>query len=129
MFSWMIKLMTSGVLDKLLAYYTQKNTIDGQVAVETIKAEIETRKLQAQIIQTEQGWWVTAMMRPFLFYPLAVHYIAVVLDSIGHFQWNIAKLPDPMSEWQGTILLSLFLSRPLEKFGRSFVDYLTRSRK
>ena len=128
---WILGWLSGGVLDRLLAHFEKKqdtalerDKLVATVSVEEIKAEIETRKLQAQLIQVEQGWWVTALMRPFLFYPLAAHYVAVVGDSMFHFSWDVDRLPAPMDEWQGTILLSLFLSRPLEKFGRSFIDYL-----
>lgn len=114
-FSWLLQFLTSGILDKLLAYYTQKNTVDGQVAVETIKAEIETRKLQTQVILNESGWAVSRWMRPFVFYPLALHLNLVILDSIFKFPFDIARLPSPMDQWQGAIILSFFLVRPIEK--------------
>jgi hypothetical protein len=131
MLKWILSWLGGGVLDRLLAHFEkrqdtqlERDKLVATVVSEEIKAEIETRKLQAQLIQVEQGRWVTALMRPFLFYPLALHYVAVVTDSIFRFSWDIDRLPAPMDEWQGTILLSLFLSRPIEKLGRSFIDYL-----
>lgn len=115
MWGWLLSLLTSGFLDKLLNYYTQKNTVEGQVAVETIKGEIETRKLQSQIIINESGWSVSRWMRPFVFYPLGLHLNLVILDSIFHFPFDIARLPAPMDQWQGAIILSFFLVRPIEK--------------
>ena len=128
---WILSWLSGGVLDRLLSYFEkrqdtglERDKLVATVTTEEIKAEIEARRLQAQIIQVEQGWWITALMRPFLFYPLAAHYVAVVADSMFHFSFDIDRLPAPMNDWQGTILLSLFLSRPLEKFGRSFIYYL-----
>ena len=75
MISVFLKLLTSGVLDKLLAYYTAKDNNEAEVAKKHIEAEIEQRKIQKEVIAVESGWWVTRWCRPFLFYPLAFHVV------------------------------------------------------
>lgn len=114
MIAWVFRFLTSGILDKLLQYYTTRSDNQAQVAVELIKAEIETRKAQRDIIIAENGWSVSRWMRPFVFYPLALHLNLVILDSIFQFSWDIARLPEPMDQWQGGIILSFFLVKPIE---------------
>ena len=130
MLTWLLSWLSGGVLDRLLTFFEQKqlseverDKVAATVAVESIKAEIETRKLQKELIASESGWWVTAWIRPIIIYPLAFHLNAVILDSVFHLGWNIAKLPSPMDQWQGSIILSYFLARPVEKIGRSVVAY------
>jgi hypothetical protein len=92
-----------------------------QVALATVAAEIETRKLQQQLILAESGWWVTAWVRPLLVYPCILHFGAIVLDSTFALQWSIAKLPPPYDSFEQTIILSFFIARPIEKIARTFV--------
>lgn len=126
MFSWVLKWLTGGFLDKLLVVYSKRQDTNALIAVETIKAEIETRKLQKEIIIVESGWAVTRWMRPFVFYPLALHLGLVAADSIFHFSWDVSALPAPMDQWQGAIILSFFLVRPIEKATNILTEYFRR---
>lgn len=123
-FTWIISSLSGGVLDKLLDAYSKRQDTNAQIATETIKAELETRRLQKEVIVVEQGWWVTAAIRPLIVYPFILHVGAVALDSTFTLGWGIAKLPSPYENLEQTIILSYFLTRPIEKFGRSFMDYL-----
>ena len=133
MLRWLLSWLGGGVLDRLLAHFEkrqdtglERDKLVATLTVEEIKAEIETRKLQKELREIEAGWWVTRWISPFIVYPLAIHLNAVIIDSIFRFSWDVAKLPSPIDEWQGAILLSFFLVRPVESFGRSFMDYLRR---
>lgn len=94
---------------------------DTQIALSRINAEIETRKLQAQILHADRGWWVTSCIRPLIVYPCVIHFGAIVLDSTFHLGWSIAKLPPPYDGYEQAILLSFFIARPFEKVARVFV--------
>lgn len=127
----MVKILTSiiswlsgGILDKLLAVYSKRQDTDALIAVETIKAELETRRLQKELIIAEGGWWVTRLIRPLIVYPFILHVGAVAVDSTFTLGWGIAKLPSPYESLEQTIILSYFLTRPFEKIGRNFMDYL-----
>lgn len=93
---------------------------DAQIALSRINAEIEVRKLQAQLAQADRGWWVTAWIRPLIVYPCVIHFGAIVLDSTFRFGWGIAKLPPPYDGYEQAIILSFFIARPLEKVARVF---------
>lgn len=124
--SILLKLLSSGLLDKFLAYYQSKDTNEAEIAKKRIEAEIEQRKIQKEVIAIESGWWVTRWCRPFLFYPLAIHVVAIVLDTLFGFGWGIPSLPSPFNELQFAIILSYFITRPVEKGLRSYAAYKTR---
>ncbi len=103
-----------------LARHQTNVQADTQVALAQITAQIETRKLQAQVMQADRGWWVTAWVRPLIVYPCVIHFGAIVLDSTFRFGWGIAKLPPPYDGYEQAIILSFFIARPFEKVARVF---------
>jgi hypothetical protein len=123
-FTSIVSWLSSGVLDKLLDVYSKKQDQNAQIAVETIRAELETRKLQKDLLVEEHGWWVTASIRPLVVYPFILHVGAIALDSTFTLGWGIAKLPSPYETLEQTIILSYFLTRPVENISRSFLSYL-----
>ena len=93
---------------------------DTQIALSQVNAQIEARKLQAQIMEADRGWWVTSWIRPLIVYPCVLHFGAIVLDSTFAFGWGIAKLPPPYDGYEQAIILSFFIARPFEKVARVF---------
>lgn len=93
---------------------------DTQIALSQVNAQIEARKLQAQIMDADRGWWVTSWIRPLIVYPCVLHFGAIVLDSTFAFGWGIAKLPPPYDGYEQAIILSFFIARPFEKVARVF---------
>lgn len=120
MVSVFLKILSSGLLDKLLDHYNNKDTHAAEVAKEHIKAEIETRKQQKELIVAEHGWWITRWQRPFLFYPCALHVLAIVFDTVFQMGLGVPSLPSPYNELQFAIILSYFLTRPVEKSVKYF---------
>lgn len=124
-----------GVFDTLIGrvadYFRQKASddlarfqtgvqADTQIALAQVNAQIETRKLQAQIMEADRGWWVTSWIRPLIVYPCVLHFGAIVLDSTFMFGWGVAKLPPPYDGYEQAIILSFFIARPFEKVARVF---------
>lgn len=93
---------------------------DTQIALAQVTAQIEMRKIQAQIMEADRGWWVTAWIRPLIVYPCVLHFGAIVLDSTFAFGWGIAKLPAPYDGYEQAVILSFFIARPFEKVVRVF---------
>lgn len=118
--SLIVKVLSSGLLDKLLDHYNKQDSNAAEIAKAQISAEIETRKLQKDVIIAEHGWWVTRWQRPFLFYPCAIHVLAIIFDTVFSLGWGISSLPSPYNELQFAIILSYFLTRPVEKSVRYF---------
>lgn len=127
--SFLLKLATSGLLDKTIAALqseassdTERQRIDANVAIEHIHAELARRQAERDVLIAEQGRWATSLMRPAFAYPLAIYYGAVILDSIGQFRWNVAALPSPIGDWSGWIISAIFLSETGERIARTIVS-------
>jgi hypothetical protein len=128
------------IVESVAAYFRQKASddlarfqtgvaADTQIAMAHLNAEIEARKVQAQILAADRGWGVTAWIRPLLVYPCVIHFGAIVIDSIPFWtpfgahvtgSWQIAKLPAPYDLYEQAIILSFFIARPFEKAARIF---------
>ena len=103
-----------------LARFQAGAAADTQIALSQVNAQIEARKLQAQIVEADRGWWVTSWIRPLIVYPCVIHFGAIVLDSTFHLGWSIAKVPPPYDGYEQAIILSFFIARPFEKVARVF---------
>lgn len=103
-----------------LARFQTGVAADTQIAIAQINAQIEARKVQAQLMQADRGWRVTAWIRPLIVYPCVIHFGAIVLDSTFRLGWAIAKLPPPYDGYEQAIILSFFIARPFEKVARVF---------
>lgn len=121
-----------GFAGKVLDHLNRRGDRDAQITVEEIRAHMQARKatLVAEaharqaardIVMAEQGWWVTAMIRPAFAWPIVIWSGAIVADSLFHFNWDVAALPSPLNDWAGWIVGAYFLTRPLEKIARGFV--------
>jgi hypothetical protein len=128
------------MMDAVAGYFRQKANddlarfqtgvaADTLIALAQLNAEIEARKVQAQILAADRGWRVTAWIRPLLVYPCVVHFGAIVIDSMPFWtpfgthitgSWQIAKLPAPYDLYEQAIILSFFIARPFEKAARIF---------
>ncbi|MDD7908545.1 3TM-type holin [Pseudovibrio exalbescens] len=100
---------------------TDRQRIKAQITIEQIRAEIAAQQSARDIVLAEQGWWLTAMIRPAFAWPLIAWWFAVILDSIFKFSWSVAALPSPLDEWAGWIIAAYFMARPLEKLGRGYL--------
>ena len=103
-----------------LARFQTGVAADKEIALKRVEADIEARKLQAQIVEADRGWWVTSWIRPLIVYPCVLHFGAIVLDSTFRLGWAIAKLPPPYDGYEQAIILSFFIARPFEKVARVF---------
>ena len=63
-----------------LARFQTGVAADTQIALAQVNAQIEARKLQAQLMQADRGWWVTSWIRPLIVYPCVIHFGAIVLE-------------------------------------------------
>jgi hypothetical protein len=108
MFTWILSWLSGGALDRIL------DTVDKRVQAESDKEKIKGDVIRAHMASRSSwmaaggfwlllGWSLTALL----------HYASVTLYSILWCQgcaypqdWTIAKLPAPMDEWQGWIVLA-----------------------
>lgn len=98
---------------------------DAQVITANINAQVELNKLAAQMAMNDKGWWVTAWMKPFVFYPFALHAVSIVFDSLpllGHKigSWGIPPLPHPYDHMEMMIILTVVGIVGLKQTARIF---------
>lgn len=118
--------LVGGVIDGYKAKLASVNTTEAHaidLAKAEIAGEIAQRQTEASIIRQEQGWWVTAMIRPMLALPFIV------------FTWKVIVWDKVMGSWTGgntdpldpnmwsvflTVVGAYFGGRTIEKVARIF---------
>ena len=109
-------------LERWLTHLEKKDDTYTERLRTIILAEIEARKVQAQIIIAEQGWWMTAMIRPMIAWPFIIYiWKTVVYDTV--MGWgSTPALSGSLGDWAGVIITAYFVGRPLEKAVKSFIN-------
>lgn len=94
---------------------------NAEIAERNARRDEELARTEAlrAIILAEQGWRVTAWIRPLFAYPLIVWWTAVIADSIWFHSGSVQALPAPLDEWARAIVAAYFVSRPIEKIARA----------
>lgn len=134
--SFILSLLSGGLLNSILGFFktwTDAQTIryqtgvtaDTTIIAKTIDAQVELNKLATQMTLADKGWWVTAWMKPFVFYPFALHAVAIVFDSMpmfGHHigSWGIPPLPGVYASMEQTIILAVVGIVGLKSVARVF---------
>ena len=109
-------------LERWLTHLEKAADTDTERLRTIILAEVEARKLQSQIIIAEQGWWVTAMIRPMIAWPFIIYvWKSVVYDKVLGFGTTDA-LDGSLGEWAGIIITAYFVGRPIEKAVKGFIN-------
>jgi hypothetical protein len=116
-FVFLLKLITGsgGIVSNLSKAYEKKleaqskhDVLLADLDIANMEAELEARR-QAKAIRLETaGFWEMRLAVGIVAVATACHYAAVILDSIYQFSWDVAALPAPMDQWEGTIILSFF---------------------
>jgi len=91
-----------------------------ELAVEEIKGEIAQRQTEAALLKSEQGWWVTALVRPMMAAPFIIFaWKVVVWDKV--LGWGVT---DPLDQNMWSVFLTVvgayFGGRTIEKVARIF---------
>jgi hypothetical protein len=107
-------------LTSLFNYLGKKQDINLSGAQSGMGADVEPGKatLQAQIqveqLKAAQNAWIGPKIIACLAGEVTVaYYAAIVLDSIFHLEWNIAKLPAPWDGYSWVILSSFIIVSPV----------------
>src|SRR3990167_2818317 len=91
-----------------------------ELAVEEIKGEIAQRQTETALLRSEQGWWVTALVRPMMAAPFIIFaWKVVVWDKV--LGWGVTDPLDP-NMWSVflTVVGAYFGGRTIEKVARIF---------
>lgn len=128
---WLLSLFTGPLFNSLFgslvdaykAKLAAENTRDAKavdLAIAEIQAEIEARKAAKEIIIAEQGWWVTAWIRPLFAYPVIVYWWKIIFYDKLLGLGSTDALTGMVGEWAGWIVMAYFAVRPIEKVARVF---------
>jgi len=101
--------------EKWLAYLIKRDDNDTVRMRDTLTSIIEARKLQATVIISEQGWWLTAMIRPLIAWPIIIYVWKVVVWDTVLGLGSTPILQGSVGEWSGIIITAYFVGRPIEK--------------
>jgi hypothetical protein len=115
--------IVNGVLNAYKAKLAASSTTEAHevdLAKAEILGEIALRQAEASIIRQEQGWWVTAIIRPLLAFPVVIYmWKVVVFDTVLHLGTTPA-LGGAVGDWAGWIVLAYVGGRSIEKVARIF---------
>jgi hypothetical protein len=106
--------LTGGTLDRILSSVDHR--VDNETERERIKTRAVEKYVEAQAGLLSSGPW--AWFPLFFIAPLGFWFASVCVYSVLWCQscafpqeWSVAALPDPLNEWAGVIIGSLFIAR------------------
>lgn len=127
MWGFIANLFAGPIIGALTSAYKAKlaagNTTEAkatELAIKEIEGQIEARKVDASILREEQGWWVTALIRPLLALPFIIFTFKVVVwDKV--LGWGVTDALDARM-WDVFMLVvgAYFGGRTIEKVARIF---------
>lgn len=114
--SWLVGGGIDKILSRLtaarwneLAAQTDADRLAAQLQVQAIEAELAAHRETTALRRQTAGQWEMRLLVLVTGLPCALHFGAVCLVSMfPGLGWTVLRLPAPMDEWQGRILLSLF---------------------
>lgn len=130
LWTWLLSFISGPLLGKLVDAYkikveakTKGDAMAVELAAKEIEGEIAQRQIEAGLIREEQGWWVTAMVRPLMAAPFIVFtWKVVVWDKVmGHWTGGNTDPLDP-NMWSVflAVVTAYFGGRTIEKVARIF---------
>ena len=114
--TWLVKLGAGGIVDRAMTLLDKRaelandhEKIKADLTAEYLRQVVEETRVMADYNKAKLSFpWFWLFV--FLFIgPLAFWWIAVILDSVFGFKWDVANLPTPeMREWAGNMIQWLF---------------------
>lgn len=106
-------------IERWLGYLEKKDDNGTARLREILNEQLETRRLHAQIVIAEQGWWVTAMIRPAFAWPLIIYWSKIVVWDATLGLGSTDRLGGWTEATASAIVGAYFLMRPGEKAARA----------
>lgn len=131
MLSFLLTLISGPLLSGLIGAYKAKleamNSTEAravELAEAEIQAEIQANAEASKIIQIEQGWWVTAIIRPLLAFPVIIYFWKVIVWDKVFNLGSTDPLNGMIGDWAGMIIIAYVGGRTVEKVSRIFAHRL-----
>jgi hypothetical protein len=117
--------LVKGLIDAYKLRLESQNTQDAkatELAIKEIEAEVKARAEASKIIAIEQGWWLTASIRPLLAFPVIIYFWKVIVwDKV--FGWGTTDpILGTVGDWAGWIVVAYIGGRTIEKVSRVFAN-------
>lgn len=107
--------LSGGILDRILTHLerradteTERDKVKAAVLRGAIVAEMEARANAREIRLATAGFWEMRLLTALIAGCFTLHLVAVTLDTVFRFGWQVSKFPAPFDQWEGAILLSFF---------------------
>jgi hypothetical protein len=107
-----LNIATGGLLDKVLNFFSQRETERLESMSEARKQEYadqRDRRMRANEIRlATAGFWEMRLLTAWVLFIFVFHLTSIWLDTQFALGWAIAKFPDPIDDYEWQIILSLF---------------------
>ena len=127
MLGWLASFLSGPIINGFISAYKAKleagnaqDALAADLAKKELEAEIAARAAAKEIVIAEQGWWVTAMIRPLFAIPLAIYWCKVILWDKVLGLGTTDPLHGFVLEWGGWIILAYFGGRSIERVAKTF---------
>lgn len=111
---------------KWMDYRSQVAIVKGEVAKESIRANVQLSQIKKEMHQINMGWWATRWIVPLIAYPVIAWWICVWADTIFQFpDWSVPAPPEPIYSWSGEIVMSFFIVRGAEMVTSAVTSFST----
>ena len=111
---------------KWMDYRSQVAIVKGEVAKESIRANVQLSQIKKEMHQINMGWWATRWIVPLIAYPVIAWWWMVWMDTmLVSIQLDIPPPPEPIYSWSGEIILSFFIVRGAEMVASSVIAFST----
>lgn len=108
---WLFKWLSAGPLDRILSSIDHK--IDNETERERIRSEVVQSYMAEQVkwLSGRAWWFPLFFIAPagFWFASVCVYSVLWCKGCAFPQDWTIAALPDPLNDWMGAIIASLFV--------------------
>jgi hypothetical protein len=97
------------IVQAFMGYAGKRNDAATAIALEDIKAQVETNREKSAIVRAQLGHpiaWVPRFMAEFA---AAIYFVAVVIDSVFDLPGVVLALPTPEAAVMATIFAGMFL--------------------
>jgi hypothetical protein len=106
--TWLTNFLSGGLLTKVFGWVSSWITSSTNLGVAKVTtagtvAIAETQAASSMAI-ADKGWWLTAAMKPTVFYLFMLHVGAVVLDTTFKLGWSVNKLPTPYDVMEANVI-------------------------
>lgn len=125
---WILSLLVwpFRMFTKWMDYRSQVAIVKGEVAKESIRANVQLSQIKKEMHQINMGWWATRWIVPLIAYPVIAWWICVWADTIFQFpNWSVPAPPEPIYSWSGEIVLSFFIVRGAEMVSNAVTSFST----